>query len=74
MIRIFIYAFWGEEGERAAVEKHRYNRMFFPTAILVIISVAYGVGSEWLVPFMDNAAKILVDPSIYVDAVMKGGE
>lgn len=74
VIRIFIYAFWGEEGERVTVEKHRYNRMFFPTAILVIISVAYGVGSEWLIPFMDNAAKILVDPSIYVDAVMKGGE
>lgn len=74
VIRIFIYAFWGEEGKRNAIEKDRYNRMFFPTAILVAISVAYGVGSEWLVPFMDNAAKILVDPSIYVEAVMKGGE
>lgn len=74
VIRIFIYAFWGEEGKRNTIEKHRYNRMLFPTAILVAISVAYGVGSEWLVPFMDNAAKILVDPSIYVEAVMKGGE
>ena len=74
VIRIFIYAFWGEEGQLMPVEKHRYNRMFFPTALVVIISIAYGVGSEWVVPFMENAAKILLDPSIYVDAVMKGGE
>ena len=56
------------------MEKRRYNRMFFPTALVVIISIAYGIGSEWIVPFMDNAAKILADPSIYVDAVMKGGK
>ncbi|MFF5995895.1 Na+/H+ antiporter subunit D [Lysinibacillus sp. KU-BSD001] len=74
VIRIFIYAFWGSDGERVTIEKHRYNRMFYPTAILVIISIAYGVGAEWVTPFMDNTAKILVDPTIYVDAVMKGGE
>ncbi len=74
VIRIFIYAFWGEKGQHVPVEKQRYNRMFFPTALVVIISIAYGIGSEWVVPFMDNAAKILIDPSIYVDAVMKGGK
>ncbi|WP_431030528.1 Na+/H+ antiporter subunit D [Lysinibacillus sp. LZ02] len=74
VIRIFIYAFWGSEGERVTIEKHRYNRMFYPTAILVIISIAYGVGAEWVTPFMDNTAKMLIDPTIYVDAVMKGGE
>lgn len=43
-----------------------------PTALLVLITVAYGVGSEWITPFMDDAAKLLTDPSIYIDAVMKG--
>ena len=38
-----------------------------------MISIAYGVGAEWITPFMDTAAKTLFDPSIYVDAVMKGG-
>ena len=73
VIRIFIYAFWGTEGQLVPIEKRRYNGLLFPTAILIVISIAYGVGAEWITPFMDTAAKTLFDPSIYVDAVMKGG-
>lgn len=73
VIRIFIYAFWGEEGQTVKINKGSYHIMMWPTLLLVAISVAYGVGAEWLTPFMDNAAKSLMDPSIYVDAVMKGG-
>jgi len=74
VMRIFIYAFWGAEGQLATIEKRRYNRLLYPTALLIVISIAYGVGAEWITPFMDTAGKTLVDPSIYVDAVMKGGE
>ncbi len=74
VMRIFIYAFWGEQGQVSnQVNKKVYNRMFFPTMLLVFISILYGVGTEWLTPLMEDAAKILVDPSIYTDAVMKGG-
>lgn len=73
-IRIFIYAFWGEGGQTAAVNKKTYNRLFYPTVLLIIVSIAYGVGAEWVTPFMDNAARVLSDPSVYVDAVMKGGQ
>ncbi|SCX69882.1 multisubunit sodium/proton antiporter, MrpD subunit [Lysinibacillus fusiformis] len=73
VIRIFIYAFWGEEKEtKGIVDKSIYKMLFMPSALLVLISVAYGVGSEWMTPFMDDAAKLLNDPSIYIDAVMKG--
>ena len=75
VIRIFIYAFWGEGGEVSPnVTKQSYNRLFYPTALLVVISIAYGVGSEWITPFMANAADVLSNPSVYVDAVMKGGQ
>ncbi|MFC7687859.1 Na+/H+ antiporter subunit D [Ureibacillus sp. GCM10028918] len=73
-MRIFIYAFWGEEGQLSTnVEKAKYNRLFIPTVLLVVLSIFYGIGTEWLTPFMGDAAKILFDPSIYTDAVMKGG-
>lgn len=73
VIRIFLYAFWGEEKEtHGSVDKSVYKMLFMPTALLVLITVAYGVGSEWITPFMDDAAKLLTDPSIYIDAVMKG--
>ncbi|RHW36824.1 Na+/H+ antiporter subunit D [Lysinibacillus yapensis] len=75
VIRIFIYAFWGQQGVlNEAVQKAKYNRLFVPTMILVVVSIFYGVGTEWFMPFMDDAAKILNDPSIYTDEVMKGGE
>ena len=74
VMRIFIYAFWGEKGQVSnQVNKKVYNRMFFPTMLLVFISILYGVGTEWLTPLMEDAAKILIEPSIYTDAVMKGG-
>ena len=73
VVRIFLYAFWGEQGQMVAINKGSYRNMLWPTVLLVVVSIAYGVGAEWLVPYMDNAAKTLVDPSIYVDAVMKGG-
>ncbi len=74
VIRIFLYAFWGEPGVRQKINPKSYRQMLVPTVLLVVISIAYGVGSEWVAPFMDTAAKALMDPGIYVDAVMKGGE
>lgn len=72
VIRIFLYAFWGEEkATTGTVDKKVYQTLFVPTVILVLITVAYGVGSEWITPFMDDAAELLHDPSIYIDAVMK---
>ncbi len=73
VIRIFLYAFWGgeEKETQGTIDKSTYKMLFMPTAVLVLITVAYGVGSEWITPFMDDAAKLLNDPSIYIDAVMK---
>ncbi len=73
-IRIFIHAFWGEAGQTVAVDKKTYTRLIIPTVLLIVLSIAYGVGAEWVTPFMDNAARVLTDPSVYVDAVMKGGQ
>ncbi|WP_332648978.1 Na+/H+ antiporter subunit D [Lysinibacillus sp. 54212] len=74
VMRIFLYAFWGEQGALEPIDRRKYNHLFYPTAILVVISIAYGVGSEWVTPFMENAANGLSDPSVYIDAVLKGGK
>lgn len=72
VIRIFIYAFWGEE-KSLLPEKERknYQSLFIPTIILLAITVAYGVGSEWIFPYMQDASDVLLHPSIYTDAVLK---
>ncbi len=75
VIRIFIYAFWGEQGQLSStMNKSTYNLLFFPTIGLVLVSILYGVGTEIIQPFMNEASKVLSDPSIYSDAVLKGGK
>ncbi|GEK34685.1 Na+/H+ antiporter subunit D [Kurthia sibirica] len=72
VIRIFIYGFWGEEKRLVAVEKRQgYWRLYIPATILVAITVFYGVGAEWIMPYMRDAADVLLNPSVYTDAVLK---
>lgn len=71
VMRIFVYAFWGEPQSLPETNRKHYRFMFIPAATFVIITVFYGVGTEWLMPFMSDAADVLLDPSRYVDAVLK---
>ncbi|PIC63070.1 Na+/H+ antiporter subunit D [Sporosarcina sp. P13] len=72
VIRIFIYAFWGEPTQPLPVtNKGTYRAMMMPAVALVVLTIAYGVGAEWLMPYMSDAANVLTDPSIYIDAVLK---
>ncbi|WP_420849974.1 Na+/H+ antiporter subunit D [Psychrobacillus vulpis] len=71
-IRIFIYAFWGEEKGVKDISIKTYRHLLAPTICLVIVTVLYGIGSEYLVPFMTDAATVLLDPSVYTDAVFGG--
>lgn len=70
-IRIFVYAFWGEPVETVPVQKSLVNRMFIPTVILVAMTVVFGVGAELFMPFISGAGEVLLNPSLYIDAVLK---
>ncbi|WP_075619741.1 Na+/H+ antiporter subunit D [Paenisporosarcina indica] len=72
VMRIFIYAFWGEPVQVIKLDSIQYRNLFTPAAILVGFSVIYGVGSEWLVPYMSDAAEVLYNPSTYIKAVLGG--
>lgn len=70
-LRIFIYAFWGEPVEIAPLKKRSYYQMFIPAAILVGLTVILGVGAEMFMPLIKGAGEVLLNPSIYIDAVLK---
>jgi len=72
VMRIFIYAFWGEPVQVSKLDPRQYRNLFTPAVILVGLSVVYGVGSEWLVPYMSDAAEVLNNPSKYIHAVLGG--
>ena len=72
VMRIFIYAFWGEpKMELPKTDRKAYLRLMGPALVLVVLTIVYGVGTEWLVPFMTDATDVLLQPSIYIDAVLK---
>ncbi|MCM3758648.1 Na+/H+ antiporter subunit D [Sporosarcina aquimarina] len=71
VIRIFIYAFWGEPVPLQPTNRKTYKHMMFPAVILVALSVLYGVGTEWIFPYVSDAAHVLLDPSSYINAVLK---
>ncbi|TWT05894.1 Na+/H+ antiporter subunit D [Planomicrobium sp. CPCC 101079] len=71
VIRIFIYAFWGPPVKTIPINKSAYNQMFIPSLLLVIITVFVGVGAELFMPLISGAGEVLLNPSIYIDAVLK---
>ncbi|MCY8231601.1 Na+/H+ antiporter subunit D [Priestia endophytica] len=71
VIKIFIHAFWREPKLTEKEEKGTTKGMLLPIVILLALSVGLGVGAEFVSPYIFEAAKTLMDPSIYIDAVLK---
>lgn len=70
-MRIFVYAFWGEPVALPETKRSSYRKEMIPAVLLVVISIVYGIGAESLIPYMENASDLLLNPSIYIDAVLK---
>lgn len=70
VMKIFINGFWGEAKEYPKKEIP-YKKLLFPAVLLVAISISYGLGTEFVYPFISQAAETLLHPDIYLDAVLK---
>lgn len=71
VMKIFINGFWGIHRTYEKEEKAPVSWLLISPAILVIISVLYGVGAELVYPYILEAAETLTNPSTYINAVMK---
>ena len=71
IMKIFINGFWGEDRTYEGEEKAPVKWLLVSPVILVVISALYGVGSESFLPYISQAADTLLDPSIYIEAVLK---
>ena len=72
LLRIFLASFFGETTisfeDRKPIPKGAYLSF-----ILLAVSIVYvGVGAESLAVYIKDAAKTLMNPSIYIDAILKG--
>jgi multicomponent Na+:H+ antiporter subunit D len=71
VMKIFIHGFWGEPKEELLVLKKLPKGLLIPIVILIALTTAYGLGVEWISPYISQAADTLLDPTIYIQAVLK---
>lgn len=72
VMKIFLNGFWGEAKREYDGPLVPYTkRLIVPVFLLLIIAVAYGFGAEAIHPYITQAIEPLVNPEIYIDAVMK---
>jgi multicomponent Na+:H+ antiporter subunit D len=71
VMKIFINGFWGKDRTYYGEEKAPVKQLLIAPVILVVISALYGIGSESILPYISQAADTLIDPKVYIDAVLK---
>ncbi|RXI99993.1 Na+/H+ antiporter subunit D [Anaerobacillus alkaliphilus] len=71
MMKIFIYAFWGEQKLTDEEAKKRpVGKLLLPIAPLVLLSIALGLAAEPIFQFSLVVAEQILDPSIYINSVL----
>ncbi|WP_226669482.1 Na+/H+ antiporter subunit D [Metabacillus litoralis] len=71
VMKIFINGFWGEPTNEDVYKDKSVKGLILPIAILLILSIAYGFGVESISPYITQATDTLLDPTIYIQAVLK---
>jgi multicomponent Na+:H+ antiporter subunit D len=71
IMKIFINGFWGTPRAYKDADKVPVSKLMIAPVILITIGVFYGVGSEFVFPYISQAAETLSNPEIYIDAVLK---
>ena len=70
LMKIFINSFWGETSLSKDMEKGTTKGLLLPCALLTGVCVFLGVGAEVLYPYVELAAQSLMDPIMYIQAVL----
>lgn len=71
LIKIFMNAFWGETTLSKDMEKAGTRGLLLPCVFLTAVGILLGVGPEFIYPYIEQAANSLVDPNIYIEAVLR---
>lgn len=71
LMKIFINSFWGETSLSKEMEKGTTKGLLFPCVLLTAVCVFLGVGAEVLYPYVELAAQGLMDPMMYIQAVLR---
>lgn len=71
LLRIFMNCFWGETIIGEEDEKPLRKGLLLPSILLIALSLFLGIGAETIAGYVTDAAHTLLNPEIYIDAVLK---
>jgi len=74
MSRIFTGVFWGEEKPVLEQEDNKYSKLMPICVLMVGLSVMMGFGAQFVLNYAILAADQLMNPQLYIDAVLNFGE
>lgn len=72
LLRIFLNCFWGETIINEDDDVPLKKGMLIPCILFAIMTIAIGIGVEGLAPYVSDAARTLMNPDIYIEAVLQG--
>lgn len=72
IMKIFMNVFWGYTNFTEETEKGTTKGLLLPIGLLTFLTIALGIGAEGIHNVVDLAVAGLVDPQIYIDAVLGG--
>lgn len=71
MMKIFIYAFWGEQKlTNEEAKQRKVGKLLLPIVPLVFLSIILGLAAEPVFQFSLVVADQILDPSIYINSVL----
>lgn len=74
LLRIFMNTFWGETIISVDDEVPLKKGMLIPCVLLGIATVTLGIGAEGLLVYVEDAAYTLMNPDVYIDAILGNGK
>ncbi|PKG24237.1 Na+/H+ antiporter subunit D [Niallia nealsonii] len=70
IMKVFMKVFWGYTDLTLEKEKGTTKGLLLPIGILTFLTIALGLGTEGIHEFVDIAIEGLMNPKIYIDAVL----
>jgi len=74
VMKIFMNAFWGETVLSEEEEKGSTKGIILPISILTMLTIALGIGPQFINTYVELAAEGLINPQNYIDAVFAGNK
>lgn len=73
LLKVFIQSFWGESFLNEGEQHDTGKSALIPGTLLAAMAIGLGLGAEWVLTYIEPAVDTMMNPQIYIDAVLGSG-